>query len=122
MLEAMHDTNSKKKELPKKDIDVTDCSDVVRQRAKQAKRRTKVFYRRVKHTLLTQTSPSTLPTPPGKIQRILQRNNPWSARALTWIPNSGSCDPDRPSVEELRCLARAPAASPQAQTVCYSFC
>ena len=109
MLEAMHDTNSKKKELPKKDIDVTDWSNVVRQLAKQAKRRSKVFYRRVKHTLLTPPSPSTLPNPTRKIQRILQRNNPWYARALAYIPNSPRlCDPDPPTVEELRSLARAP--------------
>ena len=88
MLEAMQDTNCKRRELPKKDIDVTDWSHLFRQLTKQAKRRSKVFYRRVKHTLLTPPSPSTLPTPTKKIQRILQHNNPLSARALTWIPTS----------------------------------
>ena len=100
----------KKKGVAKtKDIDATDWSDIVRQLAKQAKRQSKVFYRRVKHTLLTPLSPSTLPTPTRKIQRILQRNNPWSARALDWIPDSpGLHDPEPPSVDELRALARAP--------------
>ena len=76
MLEAMHDRNSKKKDLPKKDIDVTNWSDVVRQLAKQAKRRSKVCYRRVKHTRLTPPSPSTLPTPTRKIQRIPSAQQP----------------------------------------------
>ena len=108
MLSAMREVNEEKKEVPKNKIDVTDWSDVVRQPAKQAKRRSKVFYRRVKHTLLTPPTPSTLRTPTRKIQRILQRNNPWSARALDWInvrPRLDDLPP--PTVTELRSLAKA---------------
>ena len=108
MLSAMREVNEEKKEVPKNKIDVTDWSDVVRQLAKQAKRRSKLFYRRVKHTLLTPPTPSTLPTPTRKIQRILQRNNPWSARALDWVnvqPRLDDLPP--PTVTELRSLAKA---------------
>ena len=59
-------------------------------RAKQAKRRSKVFYRRVKNTLLTPPLQSTLPTPTRKIQRILQRNTPWSSTALDLVPQQSA--------------------------------
>ena len=75
---------------------VSHWSSVVRQLAQQAKRRSKGFYRRVKYTLLSPPAQSTLPVPTKKIQRILQRNTPWSVSALDLIPRGeGAC---------LRCL------------------
>ena len=64
------------------------CTALVKQLAKKAKRRSKIFYRRVTHALLTPPTPSMLPVPSQKIQRILQRNNPWSNDAIDHIPQS----------------------------------
>ena len=64
---------------------ITDWASVVKQLAKQAKRRSKLFYRRVKHSLLSPPAQSTLPVPTCKIQRILQRNTPWSEDAASLI-------------------------------------
>ena len=53
MLTAMREVNEQKPPPPRTNTDVTDWLMVVRQLAKQAKRRSKAFYRRVKNTLLT---------------------------------------------------------------------
>ena len=95
MLTAMREVNEQKPPPPRTNTDVTDWSMVVRQLAKQAKRRSNVFYRRVENTLLTPLSQSTLPTPTRKIQRILQRNTPWSSRALDLVPQQSPL-PDPP--------------------------
>ena len=84
-LHAMRTVNSAKPTPQTKPSDVSDWHQVVKQLTRQAKRRSKVFYRRIKHTLLTPPAPSTLPVPSRKIQRILQRNSPWSARAAGLI-------------------------------------
>ena len=108
MLTAMRRVNSQRPPSPPASDDVSDWSSVVRQLAKQAKRRSKTFYRRIKHTLLTPPAQSTLPTPTRKIQRILQRNTPWSSHALDLIPQRARlCDPPPPTFSELRALARA---------------
>ena len=86
MLTAMRETNEKKQPIEMRPTDVTDWAQVVRQLARQAKRRSIIFFRRVKHTLLTPPGRSTLPAPTRKIQRILQRNTPWSTRALDLVP------------------------------------
>ena len=87
MLTAMREVNASKAPVTPASDDPSDWASVSRQLAKEAKRRSKVFYRRVKHTLLSPPAQSTLPTPTGKIQRILQRNTPWSAHALSHIPH-----------------------------------
>ena len=90
MLTAMREVNEQKPPPPRTNTDVTDWSTVVRQLAKQAKRRSKVCYRRCKNTLLTPPSQSTLPTPTRKIKRILQRNTPWSSTALDLVPQQSA--------------------------------
>ena len=85
MLHAMRTVNSAKPALQTNSTDISDWHQVVKQLTRQAKRRSKVFYRRIKHTLLTPPAPSTLPVPSRKIQRILQRNSPWSAHASELI-------------------------------------
>ena len=108
MLHAMRTVNSAKPALQTNSTDISDWHQVVKQLTRQAKRRSKVFYRRIKHTLLTPPAPSTLPVPSRKIQRILQRNSPWSARASELItPQPLLPDPPPPSVEELRILAKS---------------
>ena len=77
MLTAINTVNEAKPDPPRSSCDITDWTSVVRQLAKQAKRRSKIFYRRVKHTLLSPPAKSTLPVPSRKLQRILQCNNPW---------------------------------------------
>ena len=76
MLNAMKQVNSSKPIPPRPCVDVSDWAQVVKQLARLAKRRSKIFYRRVKHTLLSPPVPSTLPVPSTKIQRILQRKQP----------------------------------------------
>ena len=90
MLQTMTQVNTSKPNNPLPPVDVSDWAQLVKQLARQAKRRSKVFYRRVKHTLLSPPVPSTLPAPSRKIQRILQRHNPWSANAPQHIPQSPS--------------------------------
>ena len=92
MLDAMRQVNSAKTPLATPSTDASDWSQVVKQLARQAKRRSKIFFRRVKHTLLTPPAPSTLPVPNRKIQRILQRNSPWSASATDLIPRHPELD------------------------------
>ena len=108
-LHAMRTVNSPKPTPQTKPSDVCDWHQVVKQLTRQAKRRSKVFYRRIKHTLLTPPAPSTLPVPSCKIQRILQRNSPWSARAAgVSTPQPLLHDPPPPpSVAELRALAKS---------------
>ena len=84
-LHAMRPVTSAKPTPQTKPSDVSDWHQVVKQLTRQAKRRSKVFYRRIKHTLLTLRAPFTLPVPSRKIQRILQRNVPWSALAAGLI-------------------------------------
>ena len=92
MLTAMNTVNEAKPDPPRSSCDITDWTSVVRQLAKQAKRCSKIFYRRVKHTLLSPPAQSTLPVPSRKIQRILQRNNPWSIEASQHIPQYPQLD------------------------------
>ena len=86
MLQAMQRVNDAKPDAPQQAHDITDWASRVRQLAKQGKRRSKVFYRRIKHTLLGPPAQSSLPVPSRKIQRILQHNTPWSADAALIIP------------------------------------
>ena len=86
MLQAMQRVKDSKPDAPHQAHDITDWASLVRQLAKQAKRRSKVFYRRIKHTLLTPPAQSSLLVPSRKIQRILQRNTWWSADAALIIP------------------------------------
>ena len=53
MITAMNTVNEAKPDPPRSSSDITDWTSVVRQLAKQAKQRSKIFYRRVKHTLLS---------------------------------------------------------------------
>ena len=108
MLTAMNTVNEAKPDPPRSSCDITDWTSVVRQLAKQAKRRSKPFYRRVKHTLLSPAAQSTLRVPSRKIQRILQRNNPWSTeddQHITQYPQLDNLPP--PTYDALRTLARA---------------
>ena len=107
-LHAMRTPNSAKPTPQTKPSDVSDWHQVVKQLTRQAKKSSKVFYRRIKHTLLTPPAPSTLLVPSQKIERILQRNSPWSARAAGLItPKPLLHDPPPPSVAELRALAKS---------------
>ena len=109
MLTAMRKVNEQKPPPQRTNTDVTNWSMVVRQLAKQAKHRSKSFYRRVKNTLLTPPLQSTLPTPTRKIQRILQRNTPSCSTALDLVPQQSALpDPPPRAVAELRKRARAP--------------
>ena len=85
MLEAMRVVNDSRAPTREPDPCKTDWSSVVKQLAKQAKRRSKLFYRRVQHSLLSPPAKSTLPVPTRKIQRIRQRNTPWSEDAASLI-------------------------------------
>ena len=108
MLTAMNTVNEAKPDPSRSSCDITDCTSVVPQLAKQAKRRSKIFYRRDKHTLLSPPAQSTSPVPSRKIQRILQRNNPWSTEAGQHIPQYPQLDnPAPPTYDALRTLARA---------------
>ena len=108
MLTPMREVNASKALITPVTEDPSDWASVIRQLAKQAKRRSKVFYRRVKHTLLSPPAQSTLPTPTRKIQRIFQRNTPWSAHALSHVPQRPRHqDVPPPTKAALRELARA---------------
>ena len=108
MLTAIHTVNENKPDPLRSSCDITDWTSVVRQLAKQAKRRSKIFSRRVKHTLLSPPAQSTLAVPSGKIQRILQRDNAWSAGAGQHIPQYPQLDNlPPPTYDALRTLARA---------------
>ena len=108
MLVAMRQLNASRPLTTHPTPDVSDRYQLVKQLARQAKRRSKTVFRRVKHTLLTPPSPSTLPVPTRKIQRILQRNSPWCRSAAEHIPWSPTLpDVPCPTVPELRSLARS---------------
>ena len=66
-LHAMLTVNAAEPTPQTKSSDVFDWHQVVKQLTRQAKRRSNVFYRRTKHTLLTPPAPSTLPVPSRKI-------------------------------------------------------
>ena len=108
MLDTMRQVNCAKTPFATPSTDASDWSQVVKQLARQAKGRSKIFFRRVKHTLLTPPAPSTLPVPNRKIQRIPQHNSPRSASAADLIPRHPELDDvPFPIVAELRELARA---------------
>ena len=108
MLEATRVVNDSHAPTREPDPCNTDWASVVKQLAKQAKRRSKLFYLRVKHSLLSPPAQSTLPVPVCKIQRILQRNTPWSEDAASLIRLVERLhDPPPPTVPELRSLAKA---------------
>ena len=86
MLQSMQRVNDSKPDAPHQAHAITDSASLVRQLTKQAKRRSKVFSCRIKHTLLTPPAQSSLPVPSYRIKRILQRNTPWSADAALIIP------------------------------------
>ena len=106
-LHAMRTVNSAKPTPQTKPSDVSDWHQVVKQLTRQAKERSKVFYRRIKHTLLTPPAPSTLPVPSRRIQRILQRNSPWSAHAARFITPQPLLQDPPPSMTPLRALAKS---------------
>ena len=58
MLQAIQRVNDSKPDAPSQAHDIMDGASLMRQLGKQAKKRSKVFHRRIKHTLLT---------PPGAI-------------------------------------------------------
>ena len=66
MLTAMREAKASKAPITPATENPSDWASVIRQLAKQAKRRSKVFYRRVKHILLSPPAQSTLPTPHEK--------------------------------------------------------
>ena len=66
MLTAMREVNASKAPITPVTEDPSDWASVIRILAKQARRRSKIFYRRVKHTLLSPPAQSTLPTPTRK--------------------------------------------------------
>ena len=108
MLASMRQVNASRPQTTRPPPDVSDWYQLVKQLVRQAKRRSKTFFRRFKHTLLTPPSPSNLPVPTRKILGILQRNSPWCRSAAEYIPWSSTL-PDVPplTVPELRSLARS---------------
>ena len=76
MLSAMRQVNASRPPSSSQQVDVSDWHQLVKQLVRQAKRRSKIFFQRIKHTLLSPPTPSTHPVPTSKIQRILQRNSP----------------------------------------------
>ena len=84
-LHAMRTVNSAKPTPQTEPSDVSDWHQVVKQLTRQAKKAPKSLLPVIKHTLLTPPAPSMLPVPSQKIQRILQPNSPWSARAAGLI-------------------------------------
>ena len=106
-LHAMRTVDSAKPTPQTKPSEVSDWHQVVKQLTRQAKRRSKVFYRRIKHTLLTPPAPSTLPVPSRKIQRILQRNSPRSAHAAGLITPVPLLHDPAPPMAELSALAKS---------------
>ena len=76
MLTAMREINAQTPPPPPTSTDVMDWPVLVRQLAKQAKGRSKVFYKRDRNTLITPPSQATLRKPSRKIHRGLQRNTP----------------------------------------------
>ena len=112
-LTAMREVNASNAPVTPVPDDPSDRAPLIRQLARQAKRRSKVFYRRVKHTLLSPPAQSTLLHPRRKIQRILQRNTPWSTHALSHIPQRPRLqDVPPPTLAALRELARASRKKP----------
>ena len=108
MLSAMRQVNASRPPSSSQQVDVSDWHQLVKQLARQAKRRSKIFFRRITHTLLSPPTPSTLPVSTRKIQRILQRNSPWCMSAATHIPRTPTMhDVPPPSFSELRALARS---------------
>ena len=116
MLQVMQCVNDSKPDTPHWPHDVTDWASLVCQLAKQAKRRSKVFYCRIKHTLLTPPAQSSLPVPSRKIQRILQRNTPWSADAAHIIPQHPQLGDPPPQCLSCEPWPGEPEKSPLDQT------
>ena len=89
-----------------KSSDISDWHQVVEQLTRQVKERSRVFYRRTKHTPPTPPAHSTLFVPSRKIQHILQHNSPQSAHAAGLItPEPLLHDHPPPSMAELPALA-----------------
>ena len=108
MLKAMRVVNGSRAPTQEPDPSVTDWASVVKQLAKQAKRCSKLFYRRVKHSFLSPPAQSTLPVPTRKVQRILQRNTLWSEDAASLVRRVERLqEPPPATLPELRSVAKA---------------
>ena len=119
MLHAMRTVNSAEPAPQTKSSDVSDWHEVVKQLTCQAKRRSKVFYRRIKHTLLTRLAPSTVPVPSRKIQRNLQRTSTWSTHAAGLItPKTPLTHPPPPQWQNCARWQSHQGKSHRDQTLC----
>ena len=107
MLEAMRVVNDSHAPTREPDPPVTDWDSVVNQPAKQAKRRSKLFYRRVKHSLLS--PPPSLPSLSPAVKSSAYCTAIPSGRrtqrlSFVWLSASTTSPP---ILLELRSLARA---------------
>ena len=105
----MNKVNAEKGEPPRKTHDPhQEWTELIRTLSRQCRHRSKTFYKRVKSSLLSPATQSTLPVPGRGIRRKLERNNPWSQDALNAVPRRDRLEPpDPPTDEELGTFARA---------------
>lgn len=83
-----------------------DWIHMVRMLQKQCRKRSKLFYRRLKSTLLIPQYPPLLPIPGKQIQEILQQQTLWNLTAVDHNPKQETQpEPKLPTKEELRKLA-----------------
>ena len=86
----------------------TSWEETVRLLLRQARRRSKVFFRRIKAAYFTPPPPSILPCPRRGIQRLLQSSRPFDKQLLEGLdPSPIHPEPPLPTIEHLRHLARA---------------
>ena len=109
MLDSRNKVNAEKGEPPCKTHDPQqEWTELIRTLSRQCHQRSETFYKRVKSSLLSPSSLSTLPVPGRGFRRILERNNPWSQDALNAVPHRDRLEPqDPPTDEELQTFARA---------------
>ena len=82
--------------------------DTVRSLLRQARRRTKLFFRRIKSAYFVPPVPSILPCPRREIQRQLQQNRPFDRSIFDSIPvNAPQPNPTPPTLTQLRHLSHA---------------
>jgi ribonuclease HI len=106
-LESMERINSLS---PMPHLPPSTCSweSTVKALLQKARQRTKIFFRRVKSSLLQPSITPMFPVPSRKIQRILQTDNRYSPRIFASIDRQPrSPNPHPPSMEDIRALAKA---------------
>jgi hypothetical protein len=104
---CMEEINSARQQPAKKHTS-SPWEESVRLLLRHAKKRTKVFYRRIKAAYFIPPPSSILPPPRRAIQKILQSQRGFDPSILDNLPTSAPHpNPSPPSKEELRHLSRA---------------